>query len=140
MNSFIRLLINLTATAVIILLFRHIGWIEFVKPPELITDPVLNDILIAGIIGFIIFIIGEIAGIAYGTFVILTCGLACLVYPIFCLILGYMKLYGTQLILIDWFDFDHIWWKATIISFAIGLFRIPNVKERKRIVVKEKRN
>lgn len=138
MKTLIRLLINFIATAVVILIFRRIGWITFTEPPQIISDPTLNDIVIAGIIGFIMFIIGELAGIGYGALVIVTCGVGCLLYPIFGLLSGLIKLYGTQLILPTWFTFEAIWWKALIISICIGLFRIPSVKEQKRIVVKEK--
>ncbi|MFC1780514.1 hypothetical protein ACFLY9_02370 [Patescibacteria group bacterium] len=138
MKTLIRLLINFVATAVIILIFRHIGWLEFIDPPQIMTDPALNDILIAGIIGFIFFIIGELTGIAFGALIVMTCGVGCLLYPIFGLLSGLIKLYGTQFVLPTWFTFDAIWWKALIISFSIGLFRIPSIKEKKVIVKKKK--
>jgi hypothetical protein len=136
MKPLIRLLINFVATAVIILIFRHFGWITFTDPPQILVDPALNDILIAGIIGFIFFIIGELTGIAFGALIILTCGVGCLLYPIFGILSGLIKLYGTQFVLPTWFEFDEIWWKALIISFAVGMFRIPSIKEKKVIVKK----
>lgn len=140
MKPLIRLLINFVATAIIILIFRHFGWITFTNPPQIMTDPTLNDILIAGIIGFIFFVIGELTGIAFGALIILTCGVGCLLYPIFGILSGLIKLYGTQFVLPTWFEFDPIWWKALIISFAIGMFRIPSVKEKKVIVKKRAKN
>jgi hypothetical protein len=138
MNTFIRLCINFIAIAVVILIFRHFNWIQFQSPSHLVNDPTLNDIIIAGIIGVIMTIIGELAGIAYTALVIVTCGLGCILYPLFCFLLGYIKLIGTQMILPDWFTFDPIWWKVIIISIAIGLVRIPSPKEQKKIIVKGK--
>lgn len=138
MKTLIRFLINFTATAVIILIFRHIEWLEFINPPKIFTDNALNDILTGGIIGFIMFVIGELAGVAFGALVIITCGLGCLLYPIFGILLGYIKLLGTQIILPDWFLFTPVWWKVTIISMSVGLFRIPSIKEQKKIIIKEK--
>ncbi|MDD3647175.1 MAG: hypothetical protein PHS44_01570 [Candidatus Dojkabacteria bacterium] len=140
MKTLIRLSINFVVTAVVILLFRHLNWIGFDKPPVLLSDPTLNDILIAGIIGFILFVVGEIAEIGYKALIVMTCGLMCLFYPFFGLILGYIKLLGTQVILPDWFTFDHTWWKVILMSIAIGLFRIPTIKAEKKIIVKHKKH
>jgi hypothetical protein len=138
MKTFLRLFVNFVATGVVILIFSHIGWITFENPPVIISDPALNNILIAGIIGFIMFIIGELAGIGYGALVIMSCGVACLLFPIFSLLSGLIKLYGTRLILPEWFTFEAVWWKALVISIAVGMFRIPSVKEQKKIIVKER--
>jgi len=78
---------------------------------------------------------GEIAGLVYSTFVVLTCGLACIIFPIYLILLGYIKLIATQIILDDWFDFDRTLIKAAIISLAIGAVRIPSRRERKKIII-----
>jgi hypothetical protein len=134
MNHLIRLIINFTIIAVTILLFRHLGWISLTNPPDLIADQTVNDILIAGIIGLIIFIIGEIAGVLFTILIVVTCGLGCLLYPIYGMLLGYIKLYGTQYILTDWFIFERDILKVVIMSIAVGLIRIPSIKERRKIV------
>lgn len=140
MNHLIRLIINFTIIAATILLFRHLGWITFTNPPDIIADQTVNEILIAGIIGLIISIIGEIAGVLFTIFIVVTCGLGCLLYPIFGMLLGYIKLYGTQYILTSWFIFDRDILKVVIMSISIGLIRIPSIKERKKIVVVRRRN
>ena len=140
MRTLIRLLINFLLIAVVILIFRHFGWIDFLNPPEIVNDQTLNDIILAGVIGFLMFIIGEIAGVAFTIFAVMTCGIGCLLYPIFLFLLGYIKLIGTQLILTNWFVYDPIWWKVIIMSIVVGMVRIPSVQERKKIVIKKASN
>lgn len=137
MGRFIRLLLNFLLASLVILFFRRIGWIHFTSPPEILSSETANIILLGGIIGFIIFLMGEVAGFVYSTFVVLTCGLACLIFPIYLILLGYIKLIATQIILEDWFDFDRMLLKATIISLAVGIIRLPSRRERKKIIVQE---
>jgi len=131
----IRLIINFLLASAVIIFFRHIEWINFTNPPEILANESANTILLAGIIGLIIFLMGEIAGLVYSTFVVLTCGLACIIFPIYLILLGYIKLIATQIILDDWFDFDRTLIKAAIISLAIGAVRIPSRRERKKIII-----
>lgn len=138
MNTAVRLIINFLVSGIILLFFRHFGWITFTDVPGIVGDPALNDILVAGVIAFIVFVIGELAGLAFGAFAFLTCGIGCLLYPVFAILLGYIKLIGAQIILPNWFTFDAVWWKVTIISIAVGMFRIPSFRERKKIVIRER--
>lgn len=111
---------------------------EFVSPPDFVQDQTINDLVVAGIIGFIIFIIGELSILGFKLIKVLTCGLACLLYPIFSLCIGFIELIGTQTILPNWFDFDHTIWKVILISFAIGFFRIPTARMQKLMKGKKK--
>lgn len=121
-----------------VLIFRNIEWITFTDPQKFVSDPTLNDIIVAGIIGFIIFVIGEVAGIVYQIFVIVTCCVGCLFFPIYSIVLGYIKLLGTQMLLPDWFTFDTALLKVSIISIVIGIARMPSIKERKKLYLREK--
>lgn len=135
---FLRLVTNFLLASLLILLFRNAEWITFTNPPGFFDNFVLNDIVTAGVIGFVIFIIGEIAGIAYQLFLIVTCCVGCLLFPVFSLLVGYAKLIGTQMILEDWFTFDTSVLRVSIISLAIGIIRVPAIKERKKVYIQEK--
>lgn len=134
-NIVIRLTINFIISAVVIMVFRNIDWIRFDSPPHFSNDVLTNDLIVSGIIGFVIFLIGEVAGAAFQLFVVLTCGTGCLLYPVFVMLLGYIKLVGAQFILQDWFSFDNTFIKVVIISIAVGIFRIPSFKKAKKIVI-----
>lgn len=133
MNSLIRLILNFLTIAIIILFFRYIGWIHFQNIPQIIQNETFNIIIIAGLIGLVMFIIGELASLVFKAATFATCGLGCILYPVFNFVLGYIKLYGTQMVFPGWFTFEPIWWKVLIISFTIGLFRIPSFVEKKVI-------
>ncbi len=139
MNTITRLIINFLLAAIVVLIFRNISWLKFTNPPTFIEDEFFNDMIIAGIIGFVIFIIGEIANLGFKFIIVATCGLGCLLYPFFALISGYIKLFGTQYILTDCFTFDANLLKVSVISFAIGIARVPNIKGKKTVVVRERR-
>lgn len=128
-NPAVRLVLNFLIIGVLVLLFRNLGWISFDSPPQLITHPTGNHLLIAGVIGVQMLIIGEFLEFFYKVSKIATLGATKLVYPIYYIVAGYLKLLVPTFYLVGWYSHTYNFLPVLVISIAIGLIRIPKGKK-----------
>lgn len=126
-----RFIINFILSALVVLFFNWLGWINFVNPPTFVDNQFLNSIIIAGIISIVISIVGEILGIFYKIIKTIFFMFGCIIAIIYFFISGYLKLWIASLILTDWFSYSYDLLAVLIISFAIGAIRLPQKDEMK---------
>lgn len=129
MSTIIRLFINFLLSGLLILIFRSLGWIEILSPPEFSPDVYANDVITAGIIGLVLFIVGELLGVAYKVIKKVFFIFGCVIAFIYFFISGYLKLWIAAMILMDWFDYTKELLPVIIISFFIGFVRWPDFGE-----------
>lgn len=130
MKTITRILLNFLILALQILFFRYIGWLTFQSPPLLIKEILFNNILIAGIIGMQMIIIAEILEFFYKAAKFATFGTAKLIYPIYFIIAGYLKLLIPRLYLINWYTHVLDFLPVLVMAISIGLLRIPHKKKK----------
>ncbi|MCA9385910.1 hypothetical protein KC717_04655 [Candidatus Dojkabacteria bacterium] len=128
MNKSLRILINFAITATLILIFKNVGWIEFIAPPPLLGDGFFNSVLIAGIIGTLMLIIGEFFDFIYKVAKFATLGFAKLLAPLYAIAVGYLKVFLPTLLLPNWYSHTSSIFAILIIAILIGLIRIPAKK------------
>jgi hypothetical protein len=128
-NNLIRYTLNFFLSSLVVLFFVALEWIKFEQPTVFSTNPVLNDLIVAGIIAMILFIVGEILGVIYKLVKTLFFFAGCIISFIYFFISGYLKLALTAAILPNWFDYRRELIIVLLISAAIGFIRLPHRDE-----------
>lgn len=129
MNIIFRFAGNFALSALLILIFRALGWIQYVQPPELTGTEFLDDFLVAGIIALVLFVIGEIVGLIYRVVKTFFFFLGCFISIIYFFVAGYIKLAIAALVLDGWFDYSTELLVVILMTFLIGFVRIPQREE-----------
>ena len=137
-DNLIRYVINFVLSGILVLLFRGFSWITFVQPPKFVSDPTLNDLLVAIIIAFVIFFVGEVLGFIYKIIRTLAFLFGCVVTFIYFFISGYLKLSIASLVLANWFTYTTELIPVILISLLIGFVRWPHSDEVKEKPKKQK--
>lgn len=130
MNTALRWVINFAITATLILLFANIGWLEIESPPQFTGIEFIDNLLIAGIIGLFMIVIDAISDVLYKVFKIATLGIGRIIYPIYFIVVGYLKIFLPSLILENWYSVNTFnVFVVLIMAMLIGLVRIPRGKK-----------
>lgn len=128
-NNLTRYIINFFLSGILVLLFRAFGWIDFVRPSRFVEDQLLNDLLVAGIIALVLFIVGEILGFVFKIIKTVFFFAGCLLSIIYFFVSGYIKLALAAWILTDWFVYSKSFLVVLIMVTAIGFVRLPHRDE-----------
>ena len=118
-----RLLLNFAVISAWVVLFNALGFLTLSPKPHLMADPTLGHLLDAAVIGTIICVAGEVGALLYVLTIAATAGMACLLLPLYWLLIGYFKLWLASTLLPGWFEYSHHLLAVLIMSSILGASR-----------------
>src|SRR3989338_1395053 len=83
-----RHIINFFITGGLVWIFQQIGWIQVHQQIAPFESAFANQVLVSGIVGLIFTIGLWLAGVVFALVVVATCGIGCILYPIYLAVLG----------------------------------------------------
>lgn len=129
-----RPLSNLIITVVLVFVFEHLGWLQIKG-----TDaPLANDtfhLFELSVVGGVMFGVGEVAEVIYSGMLFATASWGLLLFPIYNIASGWLRVAVSAHLLPDWIDYDPSnWGHMAVMSVVLGLTRwhLPRRKEKKK--------
>lgn len=118
-----RLLINLAIAAGWLVLFNALKWINVTTHAvNLFTDPTVNTIAVYLILAAIFTLALYVAGLVYVLFVLVTCGLGCILLPVYYGVMGFIGFWAINQALPNWLSITtHSPWVMILMGLLIGL-------------------
>jgi len=123
-----KLIKSLLISIVVLFAAIKIGWIVLGSELPVLADNTLwNQFIWLGIIAVIFSAVSYVASYVYSIFLVVTLFLGCVTYPLYILLLGYLKLAAVDYLL-PGFSYTGVWWQVLILSILVGL-TIPSEKK-----------
>jgi len=128
-----RHLINFVISAFCLMIFQWIGWITIVKTIAPTGSHLVNQLLVAGIVGFIFTVGLWIADWLFVTIVVVTCGLGCILFPVYYGLLGFAGFYAVKVLLPGWVTVNANIWQIILMGLLIAMMRVPSSSVRNSV-------
>lgn len=119
-----RHLINFFITGFLMLVFQWIGWIKIAQELAPFSNPFANQLIVAGIVGLIFTVGMWLANLVFTLVVVGTCGLGCLLLPVYYLVLGPVGFWMVMKILPGWVSLNAETWQIVLMGILIAAIRI----------------
>lgn len=116
-----RVVINTLISAAIIWIADSIGWITLSTE----SMPYWQAIILVAIIMNLVMMF---TGWVYALFILGTCFIGCLLFPVYLTIFGWVAIWGTAHVAPNLLTIQiPFWWHGLVLSIILGLVRIPDV-------------
>lgn len=119
-----RHIVNFFITAALVWIFQTIGWVHVEKGMSLFEATWTNQLVVAGVIGFIFTIGLWLADLVFGLVVVGTCGIGCFLYPVYLALLGPAGFWAVSKILPGWISLSATTWQIILMGILISFIRI----------------
>lgn len=120
-----RHVINFFITGVLMLIFQSVGLITLANDMNVFQDPFANQLLAAGVVGFVFTVGLWIAGMVWGLLVVFTCGVGCLLAPLYYGLLGVAGFWAVGQVLPGWVHMNTTNpWAIALMGIVIAIVRI----------------
>lgn len=123
MRAVLRLVVNFLLTGLLMMLFQGIGWVKIGPDITLFPSPLLNQLILSGVVGFI-FLLGILGlDLLVALLVLSSCGLGCWLQVVKLIFLGPVGLYVVIHVLPGWMIVTASSWQMIVMGLAISLVR-----------------
>ncbi|SRR5712691_177334 len=124
----LRIVLNFLISILVMLGLNYIGWVHL--DPS-IKAPTLEDTLIVAAIIVVIFaILKNIADFLFTLFTIASCGLGCLLYPIYSIVIGLVVLYVVAALAPNYLSVTSNLLLGILAGLVLGIVQIPAPQKR----------
>lgn len=123
MWALIRLAINFVIAALVLLGVNYLGWVHLHTPG--VAAPTFGQLfVVALIIAGVFAVVKWLADIAFGLALVATCGLGCLLLPVYAVVVGYGVLWVMAQLLPRYLTLNTNPWLGILAGLVLGLFQV----------------
>lgn len=119
-----RHLINFFITGFIVMVFQWIGWIQIHTDLAPFTSPILNQLIIAGIVGLIFTVGMWLAKLVFTLIIVGTLGIGCVLLPVYLAFIGPVGFLLVMKVLPGWVTLNADVWQIILMGILIAVVRI----------------
>ncbi|MDP3917603.1 MAG: hypothetical protein Q8Q30_00290 [Candidatus Woesebacteria bacterium] len=120
-----RHIINFFITGAIVWLFQAIGWISITQTMSVFDANWANQLLVAGVVGFIFTVGLWLADLVFAFVVIGSCGIGCFLYPVYLAVLGPVGFWAIGKLLPGWMTLNvNNIWQVILMGVVVSIVRI----------------